>query len=117
MTTPRSFPFLLGGARTGGDTEALARAAAEQLPPGTGQRRLHPASHDLPEYADARHAPGGPEVRPTTGGEALLLEAALGASDLVSASPPSWYSLSSATERYLDHRAVCIVKWQVTGLV
>ncbi|GLW70999.1 flavodoxin [Kitasatospora phosalacinea] len=103
MTAPRSFLFLLGSARTGGNTEALARAAAEQLPPGTEQRWLHLASLDLPEYVDARHAPGGPASVPTTGDEALLLEATLGASDLVIASPLYWYSLSSATKRYLDH--------------
>ncbi|QKW17965.1 NAD(P)H-dependent oxidoreductase [Kitasatospora sp. NA04385] len=101
--TSRSFLFLLGSARTGGNTEALARAAAERLPAGTAQRWLHLASLDLPEYTDARHAPGGPDAQVTTGDEALLLEATLGASDLVIASPLYWYSLSSATKRYLDH--------------
>ncbi|MER5639908.1 NAD(P)H-dependent oxidoreductase [Kitasatospora sp. NPDC002227] len=96
-----SFLFLLGSAREGGNTELLARAAAEQLPAGTEQRWLSLAELSLPDYADERHAPDGQS--PATDAESLLLEATLGASDLVIASPLYWYSVSSHTKRYLDY--------------
>jgi multimeric flavodoxin WrbA len=97
----RSFLFLLGSARAGGNTEQLARAAAEQLPAATGQRWLRLADLHLPDFVDGRHAPGGPE--PAGSDEALLLEATLAATDVVVASPLYWYSVSSSTKRYLDY--------------
>ncbi|MFJ1754832.1 flavodoxin family protein [Kitasatospora sp. NPDC088134] len=100
MTT-RSFLFLLGSTRADGNTEALARAAAEQLPSGTEQRWLRLAELELPDYADVRHGSGGAEVAP--GAERLLLDATLAATDLVIASPLYWYSVSTPTKRYLDH--------------
>ncbi|MGV4988649.1 flavodoxin family protein [Streptomyces sp. NRAIS4] len=83
-----------------GNTESLARAAAEQLPAGTGQRWLHLAGLDLPDFVDGRHAPGQPEA---SGGESQLLEATLAATDIVIASPLYWYSVSSYAKRYLDY--------------
>ncbi|MFD9128583.1 flavodoxin family protein [Kitasatospora sp. NPDC059571] len=96
----RSFLFLLGSARADGNTELLARAAAEQLPGGTGQRWLHLAQLRLPDYCDARHAELS---RPDADDEALLREATLAATDVVIASPLYWYSVSSSTKRYLDY--------------
>lgn len=99
MTT-RSFLFLLAGARSGGSTELLARAAAEQLPPGTGQHWLNLAEHPLPDFQDGRHAA---EPWPEQENEALLHGATLAATDLVVVSPLYWYSLSSHAKRYLDY--------------
>ncbi|MDQ0841249.1 flavodoxin family protein [Streptomyces sp. V1I6] len=99
MTT-RSFLFLLAAAPPGGSTELLARAAAEQLTPGTAQRWLDLTEHRLPDFQDSRH---GAEPWPEQENEALLHEATLAATDLVIASPLYWYSLSSYAKRYLDY--------------
>ncbi|MEU3554690.1 NAD(P)H-dependent oxidoreductase [Streptomyces fragilis] len=101
----RSFLFLLGSARQGGNTEALARAAAEQLPAGVEQRWLDLTRLPLAGYVDARHSgESWPEVRgPEAENEALLREATVAATDIVIASPLYWYSVSSWTKAYLDH--------------
>ncbi|MFJ8918218.1 flavodoxin family protein [Streptomyces sp. NPDC102415] len=99
MTT-RNFLFLLGSSRTGGNTETLARLAAEQLPAGTEQRWLDLRELPLPDFEDRRHADG--HYTPT-GNSATLLEATLAATDVVIASPLYWYAVSTSTKRYLDH--------------
>ncbi|MFD8395544.1 flavodoxin family protein [Streptomyces sp. NPDC059680] len=98
----RRFLFVLGSARTEGNTELLARAAAEQLPGDAEQRWLRLAEHPLPDFADLRH--DSEHVRPTADSAAgLLLDATLAATDIVIASPLYWYSVSGLTKRYLDH--------------
>ncbi|WP_330458372.1 NAD(P)H-dependent oxidoreductase [Streptomyces sp. NBC_00820] len=97
----RSFLFLLGSARADGNTELLARAAAEQLPGDTEQRWLDLAELRLPDYDDARHSVDSwPQAE---GDEALLWEATTAATDIVIASPLYWYSVSSYAKRYLDY--------------
>ncbi|MFD3435897.1 flavodoxin family protein [Streptomyces sp. NPDC058685] len=98
----RKFLFLLGSSRTDGNTEALARLAAEQLPASAEQRWLHLADLPLPDFEDARHEDDGAYPAPTGHG-ATLLDATLEATDLVIASPLYWYTLSTSTKRYLDH--------------
>jgi multimeric flavodoxin WrbA len=100
MTT-RNFLFLLGSSRAGGNTELLARKAAEQLPPDAGQRWIDLAAHPLPDFEDLRH--DSDHVRPEGDDAALLLDATLAATDIVIASPLYWYSVSASTKRYLDH--------------
>ncbi|GHB55544.1 flavodoxin [Streptomyces viridiviolaceus] len=97
----RRFLFLLGSSRPDGNTELLARRAAEQLPEDVEQRWISLAEHPLPEFEDLRH--DSDHVRPTDGNAALLLDATLDATDIVIASPLYWYSLSTPTKRYLDH--------------
>ncbi|MEV5514644.1 NAD(P)H-dependent oxidoreductase [Streptomyces flaveolus] len=97
----RRFLFLLGSSRPDGNTELLARRAAEQLPAGVEQRWISLTEHPLPEFEDLRH--DSDHTRPTEGDEALLLDATLAATDLVIASPLYWYSLSAPVKRYLDH--------------
>ncbi|WP_370150904.1 flavodoxin family protein [Streptacidiphilus sp. EB129] len=97
----RSFLFLLGSARKDGNTELLARAAAEQLPRDTDQRWLDLAELHLPDYYDARHAADSWPQEESD--EALLWEATLAATDVVIASPLYWYSVSSYAKRYLDY--------------
>ncbi|MFE9725604.1 flavodoxin family protein [Streptomyces sp. NPDC005794] len=98
--TARTFLFLLGSSRADGNTETLARLAAEQLPPGTEQRWLHLRDLPLPDFEDRRHTDGHSVP---TGHSATLLEATLAATDVVVASPLYWYSVSASTKRYLDH--------------
>jgi multimeric flavodoxin WrbA len=97
----RRFLFLLGSSRRDGNTELLARRAAEQLPGDVEQRWIHLAEHPLPDFEDRRHAGGGP--RPEHENITLLRDATLAATDLVIASPLYWYSVSAQTKRYLDH--------------
>lgn len=96
----RSFLFLLSSARPGGNTELLARAAAEQLLAGTEQRWLNLAHLSLPDYSDTRHADS---PWPEQENEEPLRQATLTATDIVVASPLYWYSLSSYAKRYLDY--------------
>ncbi|MEV3859513.1 NAD(P)H-dependent oxidoreductase [Streptomyces sp. NPDC050095] len=97
----RHFLFLLGSSRPGGNTEILARKAAEQLPAGVTQRWIDLAEHPLPDFEDLRH--DSDHVRPQGDDVALLLDATLEATDIVIASPLYWYSVSSSTKRYLDY--------------
>ncbi|MEV1064427.1 NAD(P)H-dependent oxidoreductase [Streptomyces sp. NPDC050263] len=101
MTTHRSFLFVLGSSRPDGNTESLARKAAEQLPSDVEQTWISLAAHPLPDFADLRH--DSDHVRPTEGSTALLLDATLDATDIVIVSPLYWYSVSAQTKRYLDH--------------
>ncbi|GHD31448.1 flavodoxin [Streptomyces violarus] len=97
----RRFLFVLGSARAEGNSELLARRAAEQLPPDVEQQWIDLTEHPIPDFEDLRH--DSDHVRPTEGGLALLLDATLAATDIVIVSPLYWYSLSAQTKRYLDY--------------
>ncbi|WP_435611598.1 flavodoxin family protein [Streptomyces sp. bgisy159] len=100
MTT-RRFLFVLGSSRSEGNTELLARRAAEQLPADVTREWVDLTEHPLPEFRDLRH--DSDHVRPTGGAAGLLLDATLAATDIVIVSPLYWYSVSAQTKRYLDH--------------
>ncbi|MGW6903835.1 MULTISPECIES: flavodoxin family protein [unclassified Streptomyces] len=97
----RRFLFVLGSSRPDGNTELLARRAAEQLPEAVEQQWIDLAAHPLPDFEDLRH--DSDHVRPTEGNVALLLDATLAATDVVIASPLYWYSVSAPVKRYLDY--------------
>ncbi|MGW0882170.1 flavodoxin family protein [Streptomyces sp. NPDC002671] len=98
----RRFLFVLGSARADGNTELLARKAAEQLPGDVEQRWIRLAEHPLPDFVDLRH--DDDHVRPPVDTETgLLLDATLAATDIVIVSPLYWYSVSGLTKRYLDY--------------
>ena len=97
----RRFLFVLGSSRSDGNTELLARRAAEQLPEGVEQQWIDLAAHPLPDFEDLRH--DSDHVRPTRGNVALLLDATLAATDVVIVSPLYWYSVSAHVKRYLDY--------------
>ncbi|MER5259034.1 NAD(P)H-dependent oxidoreductase [Streptomyces sp. NPDC002855] len=97
----RNFLFVLGSSRPDGNTEILARRAAEQLPSDVGQRWLNLADHPLPDFEDLRH--DSDHVRPSGDSAAVLLDATVEATDIVIASPLYWYSVSATTKRYLDY--------------
>ncbi|GGW80007.1 flavodoxin [Streptomyces lucensis JCM 4490] len=98
----RRFLFVLGSARADGNTELLARRAAEQLPGDVDQQWIRLAEQPLPQFADLRHDSDHtrPPADTATG---ALLDATLAATDVVIASPLYWYSVSSLTKTYLDH--------------
>jgi multimeric flavodoxin WrbA len=97
----RRFLFVLGSARADGNTELLARRAAEQLSPDVEQQWIDLAEHPVPDFQDLRH--DSDHVRPTEGNLALLLDATRAATNIVIASPLYWYSVSAHTKRYLDY--------------
>ncbi|MEU5896001.1 MULTISPECIES: NAD(P)H-dependent oxidoreductase [Streptomyces] len=101
----RKFLFVLGSARPEGNSEILARKAAEQLPSDVEQRWLNLADLPLPDFEDRRHDDSRPRARPRPVGdnEAELLDATLEATDIVIVSPLYWYSLSATVKRYLDY--------------
>ncbi|MFD6974294.1 flavodoxin family protein [Streptomyces sp. NPDC059979] len=98
--TPRSFLFVLGSSRPDGNTEMLARAAAEQLPAGVPQRWVDLTRLPLPDFQDGRHET---ETWPVGENEELLRQATLEATDIVIVSPLYWYALSAHAKRYLDY--------------
>jgi multimeric flavodoxin WrbA len=98
---PRSLLFLLASTREEGNSELLARRAAEALPPGTHAHWLRLDAHVREPFHDLRHAPGGfpalsPEMR-------ALCEQTLAADELVFVTPVYWYSLPASAKLYLDH--------------
>jgi multimeric flavodoxin WrbA len=97
----RKFLFVLGSSRQAGNTETLARRAAENLPEDSDQRWLWLADLPLPEFQDIRHSTRVPPA--PVGNERILLEATLEATDIVIASPLYWYGLSASVKRYLDY--------------
>ncbi|MFE2032334.1 flavodoxin family protein [Streptomyces scopuliridis] len=98
--TDRSFLFVLGSSRPDGNTETLARAAAQQLPAGVPQRWVDLAQLPLPDFQDGRHET---DTWPAGENEETLRQATLEATDIVIASPLYWYTLSAQTKRYLDY--------------
>ncbi|MCK8435821.1 NAD(P)H-dependent oxidoreductase [Streptomyces sp. D2-8] len=97
----RRFLFVLGSARAEGNSELLARRAAEQLPPDVEQEWIDLTGQPVPDFEDLRHDTD--HVRPTEGNVARLLDATLAATDIVIVSPLYWYSVSAQTKRYLDY--------------
>ncbi|MGW2016904.1 flavodoxin family protein [Streptomyces sp. NPDC001927] len=96
----RSFLFVLGSSRPDGNTEILARAAAEQLPEGVTRNWVDLSRLPLPDFQDGRHEGEG---WPVGENEEALRQATLAATDVVLASPLYWYTLSAQTKRYLDY--------------
>jgi multimeric flavodoxin WrbA len=101
----RHFAFVLGSARVGGNSETLARHAAEHLPTGTTCTWLDLTSPDLrlDPFNDYRHDPERHTYPYPTGPGKALLEATLAATDLVIVSPLYWYSVSADVKLYMDH--------------
>jgi multimeric flavodoxin WrbA len=101
--SPR-FLFLVASTREpgiAGNTEWLARRAAQSLPPKVEQRWLHLAGLQLPPFTDVRHTAG--EYPMPTGDLRQLLEASLAATDIVFVAPVYWYSIPAPLKTFLDH--------------
>ncbi|QGG40574.1 flavodoxin family protein [Aeromicrobium yanjiei] len=97
------FLFLLGSARKDGNTELLARRAAEALPEEVEQQWIHLEEAALPRFVDHRHT--GEEIPQPVGVEKELLNATLAATDVVLATPLYWYNVSGSTKVMLDYWA------------
>lgn len=98
----RRYLFLLGSARANGNTEMLARRAAAALPKDTDQVWVNLRDLVLPAFEDLRHRGDGSYPRPG-GDEGILVDATMGATDIVLVSPMYWYTVSTATKLYLDY--------------
>ncbi|MGX1885884.1 flavodoxin family protein [Streptomyces sp. NPDC055287] len=96
----RSFLFVLGSSRHDGNSEILARAAAEQLPADVPQRWVDLARLPLADFRDGRHESDGWSAGET---EEMLRQATVEATDIVIVSPLYWYTLSAQAKRYLDY--------------
>jgi multimeric flavodoxin WrbA len=97
----QKFLFVLGSSRAGGNTETLARVAAESLPKDVEQRWIWLEDVPLDPFRDTRHDHVTHPLQ--DGNEQLLLDATLEATDIVIASPLYWYSVSASTKQYLDY--------------
>ena len=96
------FLFLLASARRDGNTEALARLAADSVRGDISQEWIRFSDLKMPAAIDRRHRAGAlHECSDQT--EQTLLEATLRASDIVIASPIYWYNLSASAKLYLDY--------------
>ena len=96
----RSFLFLLASTRRDGNTERLARLAAEGIDGDV--RWLSLLDDPLPPFVDSRHDVDGVYPEPE-GAARVAFEATLAATDVVIASPLYWYSVSASAKLYLDH--------------
>src|SRR5687768_18560861 len=96
------FLFIIGSARAGGNTELLACRAAESPPKDVARNWLSLHEHPLPVFEDIRHEEGR-KYEIETESSSMLLNATLSSTDLVSASPAYWYSVSAIVRLYLDH--------------
>jgi len=101
MAEARRFTFVLASARRDGNTEILARRAADHLPSGAQQQWLDLIDLPLAPFVDIRHSVG---VYPQPeGNERILFDATLAATDLVLAVPLYWYSIPASAKLYLDY--------------
>jgi multimeric flavodoxin WrbA len=97
----QKFLFVLGSSRAGGNTETLARKAAESLDEDVEQRWIWLEDVPLAPFRDTRQDHAQHPIQ--DGNERLLLDATLEATDIVIASPLYWYSVSATTKQYLDY--------------
>jgi multimeric flavodoxin WrbA len=100
MTAQRLL-FLLTSTREEGNSEQLARRAAEALPPGTQTDWLRLDAHMREPFHDLRHTPGG--FPALTAELRTLCERTVAADELVFVTPVYWYSLPASGKLYLDH--------------
>jgi multimeric flavodoxin WrbA len=97
-----NYLFLLGSTRANGNTEALARLAAAELPAEVEQTWMRLAELPLDPFGDVRHV-GSEKYPAPIGNEKRLLDATLAATDLVIASPLYWFTVSTSVKLYLDY--------------
>lgn len=96
----RSFLFVVASTREGGNSERLARRAAQTLPATDAQTWLRLTDYPLEPFADTRHSTG---YTAPTGNARLVCEATLAATDLVIVAPVYWYGMPWTLALYLDH--------------
>jgi multimeric flavodoxin WrbA len=96
-----NYTFLLASARNNGNSEQLARLAAETLPNESKQTWLTLRDHPLPAFQDLRHDQDG--YAPPTGDELKLFDATAECDQLVFVTPVYWYSVPAPLKLYLDY--------------
>ena len=103
-SAPRHHLFITTSSREAGhvgNTEWLARQAAESLPADSPQTWLSLARMQLPAFVDLRHTTG--QYPAPEGDLKTLLEATLAATHLVFVAPVYWFSIPAPLKTYLDH--------------
>ncbi len=96
----RHFLFLLASARRNGNSETLARRTVQGL--NGDQTWLRLSDLPLEPFEDIRHEGDGTYPAPERHAQTLL-NATLGASDLIFVAPLYWYGLPASAKLYLDH--------------
>ncbi len=94
--------FLVASARANGNSEQLARRAAEVLPESVRQHWIALRDYPLPPFQDLRHAEGSGYQEPT-GHAKTLAEVTLATDHLVLVTPVYWYSVPPPLKLYLDY--------------
>jgi multimeric flavodoxin WrbA len=95
------YSFLLASARENGNSEQLARIAAQSLEPANTQDWYSLLNFELPPFQDLRHDPNGYTV--PTGNELSLFNATVDCEHLVFVTPVYWYSVPAPLKLYLDY--------------
>lgn len=101
---PAHYLFLVASTRDPGitgNTEWLARRAAQSLGPEVEQTWLSVPATPLPPFVDRRHTVG--EYPMPEGDLRRLLDAMLAATDVVFVSPVYWYSIPAPLKAFIDH--------------
>ena len=93
--------FLLASGRLNGNSELLARYAAQHLPEDASAVFLRLSDYPLPYFKDYRRGDYGGLV--PTDNERKLIDETLLADVLVMVSPLYWYSLAASAKLYLDY--------------
>ena len=94
--------FLVASARANGNSEQLARHAAETLPDTVEQSWIALRDHPLDPFQDLRHVEGSGYEEPT-GHAKTLADATLAADHIVLVTPVYWYSVPAPLKLYLDY--------------
>ena len=104
LSQPNVMPkitFLIASARENGNSEQLARIAAESLPEKFEQKWISLKDLPLPPFEDLRH---GDAAYQTPTGNALEMHNITWQSDgIVFVTPLYWYSVPAPLKLYLDH--------------
>ena len=98
----RKFLFVMASARQNGNSEILARRAAEEISEKGEQTWVRLRDVNLPPFEDLRHTEGG-IYRMPIGQQRVLLDATLAATDLVFVAPVYWFGLPASAKLFLDH--------------
>lgn len=95
------YSFLIASARENGNSEQLARVAAESL--DSSDQQTWTAIRDLPlaPFQDLRHEDDG--YKSPTGNERALFDATVDCDHLVFVTPVYWYSVPAPLKLYLDY--------------
>jgi len=95
------FTFLIASARENGNSEQLAKIAAESFTEKQEQQWLALRDYPLPSFEDRRH--GDKKYQAPIGNALTLFDATISCDHLVFVTPVYWYSVATPLKHYLDY--------------